>query len=290
MFKDKATFFDSFYSIGLIVAGVGLILITFLLTIPPGRLKPARQVGLPQIEGLTTSNTPYAYTINFDYLKENIIFHGPTDQKLLALTFDADMTPGMKNRLSKGEVKSWYNQNVIDVLKQTKTPATLFLSGLWIETYPEISKQLSQEPLFELGSHSYSHPAFARPCFGLTPISDLQKTAEITKTQTLLKNLTGKNTFFFRFPGGCYTKKDLALAKSLGVLPIQWNSDGPDAFNTNTKEIVKNLERLTTNGAIIILHMHGGANAPMTSEVLKQYIPYARSKGFTFVKLSELLK
>jgi peptidoglycan/xylan/chitin deacetylase (PgdA/CDA1 family) len=209
---------------------------------------------------------------------------------LLALTFDADMTPGMKLRLTKGEVKTWYNQGVIDVLKQTQTPATLFLTGLWIETYPVESKQLAENPLFELGNHSYSHHAFNKPCFNLTPVPDDQKVAEIDKTQALLKKLTGKDNIFFRFPGGCYSQNDLVLAKSLGVLPIEWNSFGPDSFNDDVAGIVKNLNRLTQNGAIIVLHMHGGKNAPKTAEVIKQYIPLAIAKGYTFVKLSELLK
>jgi Polysaccharide deacetylase len=89
--------------------------------------------------------------------------HAATNQKIVALTFDADMTPGMLRELKNGKVASWYNEKVIAALRQQQAPATLFLTGLWIETYPDATKQLAADPLFELGNHSYSHGAFHPP-------------------------------------------------------------------------------------------------------------------------------
>ena len=60
--------------------------------------------------------------------------HAATSQKIVALTFDADMTPGMLRELKAGKVASWYNGKVIEALRQQQAPATLFLTGLWIET------------------------------------------------------------------------------------------------------------------------------------------------------------
>ncbi len=227
--------------------------------------------------------------ISPQYLSESIVFHGSSASAKLALTFDADMTPGMAAQMANPNI-TWYNAKLVDVLHQTQTPATLFLTGMWIETHPDIAKTLSNDPLFELGNHSYSHPSFSRPCFGLKPISENEKPAQITKTQVLLKSLTGKDNLYFRFPGGCYTKNDLALVKSFGLLPIQWNSEGPDSFNTDTNKIIANLKRYTHNGTIIVLHLDGEKNSPKTAEVVSAYIPWARSQGYEFVKLSDLLK
>ena len=94
---------------------------------------------------------------------KEVIIHGSRETNKIALTFDADMTPGMKNLLDSGEVASYYNKGVIDVLTQTQTKATLFLAGMWIETYPEVTKELARSSLFELTSHSYSHPGFDGP-------------------------------------------------------------------------------------------------------------------------------
>src|SRR6516164_197119 len=62
--------------------------------------------------------------------------HAVTGQKVVALTFDADMTPRMSNDLKTGKITSWYNQRVIATLREEYVPATLFLAGLWIERYP----------------------------------------------------------------------------------------------------------------------------------------------------------
>lgn len=64
-----------------------------------------------------------------------IITHGPRTLeagqfKRVALTFDADMTPGMESELRSGKVKSFDNEAVVRALETTNTPATFFLTGM----------------------------------------------------------------------------------------------------------------------------------------------------------------
>ena len=54
--------------------------------------------------------------------------HAATSQKIVALTFDADMTPGMLSELRSKKVASWYNDKVIAALRQEQVPATLFMT------------------------------------------------------------------------------------------------------------------------------------------------------------------
>ena len=114
---------------------------------------------------------------------EEMIFHGPRDKKKVALTFDADMTPEMKYSLETGEVVSYVDNRLIDILQSTQTKATLFLTGLWIETYPDKTRELGANPLFELASHSYSHPSFDGTCYGLRQISDVEDGEEIQRAE-----------------------------------------------------------------------------------------------------------
>ena len=72
------------------------------------------------------------------------------DQKIIALTFDA----------CGGTRGSGYDAKLINFLKREKIPATLFLSGRWIDANPQISKELAANPLFEIGNHGLNH----RPC------------------------------------------------------------------------------------------------------------------------------
>lgn len=218
-----------------------------------------------------------------------VFFHGSRNSNRIALTFDADMTEEMKAKYLSGKVKSWYNHAVIDILRKTNTKATLFLTGMWIELYPEETRKLAADPLFELGNHSYSHASFFGKCYGLKMMPDSEDEIEMKKTQQLLEQYAGIKNTLFRFPGGCYEVSDLEKANSLGLTVIQWDVVGGDGFYKNPKLIVKQVLRSVQNGSIIILHMHGGPYAPHTAEALPEIISTLKARGYEFVTVSELL-
>ena len=209
-------------------------------------------------------------------------------QKTVALTFDACMTDGMEKKLKDGRAKTYYNKPVIDELIQEKVPATLFLTGLWAKNYPEVTRSLAQNPLFEIGNHSYSHPAFTLWCFGLPFIKSSDKENEFRLSQEILTQLTGKVPTLFRFPGGCYGKCDLELAKKYNLKVVGWNITSGDAFNRNADSIIKRVESKVKPGSIIVMHMNGDIDAPQTANALPAVISYLKSNGYTFVKVSQL--
>ncbi len=219
----------------------------------------------------------------------DVIFHGSRDKKKIALTFDAEMTDGMKADLVSEKVKNSYDKSIIDTLNKTNTKATLFLTGLWIELYPEITKQLSTDPLFELGSHSYTDSSYYGFCFGLKQLPNTVKIEEVGATEKLLREYAGIDNQLFRFPGGCYTPDDVKLVNAANDAVVHWDVSGSDGFNTNTNQIVHNVVDNTQNGSIIILHLNGAPNAPKTAEALPIIISELKNRGFEFVKVSELL-
>lgn len=229
-------------------------------------------------------------TINDSTPSANVIFHGPRDKKKIALTFDAEMTDGMKADLVSGRVKSSYDKRIIDVLNQTNTKATLFLTGLWIEIYPAITKELSQNPLFELGSHSYTDSSYYGFCYGLKQIPNTVKIEDIGATEKLLREHAGIDNRLFRFPGGCYTPADVKLVNEANDTVVHWDVSGSDGFNNNTQQIIHNIVDNAQNGSIIILHLNGAPNSPKTADALPEIITKLKSKGFEFVKVSELLE
>lgn len=222
--------------------------------------------------------------------QQSVITHGPRDKKVVALTFDADMTPKMKKDLQTGKVSTWYNKKIIDILNADNVPATLFLSGMWIELYPKETVELSKNPLFQLANHSYSHPAFEKKCTALNLIPHTQDEEEITKTQKLLKDVAGVDNHYFRFPGGCYDDFALNKVHELGLDVVGWDVTSSDAFNPNEGQLITNVLNHAQNGSIILMHMIGNRNAPQTANALPTIIAGLKAKGFGFVKLSELLQ
>lgn len=216
------------------------------------------------------------------------ITHGLRQNPQVALTFDTDMTPGMLQNLKVGQVKSYNPTELYRLLEQNQVKATFFLSGLWIETYPEQARKLAQTPLFELANHSYSHPGFTQPCYGLPGVEAAKKAEEILKTQSLLAQLGVKNRYF-RFPGGCYSPDDLALVSRLGLQVVHWDTAGEDGGQANPDIIVHNVLSRVKNGSIIVLHSQGGPRLLATLPALRRLIPALKARGFAFVTVAELL-
>jgi peptidoglycan/xylan/chitin deacetylase (PgdA/CDA1 family) len=216
--------------------------------------------------------------------------HAVTDRKVVALTFDADMTLKMRNELKSGKVASWYNANVIATLKEQNVPATLFLTGLWIEAYPAVTKELSENPLFELGNHSYSHGGFRSPCYGLPAVKKSNEAAEVQKTDDLLKKYAAAHQRYFRFPGLCFDADDVKRVEAQDYIVVDGDVEGGDGFEKSAKPIVANVVEHVRPGSIVILHMHGGPDAPETAVALPDIIKKLRAEGYSFVKVSDLFK
>jgi peptidoglycan/xylan/chitin deacetylase (PgdA/CDA1 family) len=215
--------------------------------------------------------------------------HAATSQKLVALTFDADMTFKMFNELKSGRITSWYNQRVIATLREEHVPATLFLAGLWIERYPAVTQDLSSDPLFEIGNHSYSHPGFRSPCYGLASVRKSNQATEVQRTDALSKKYTTSYQKYFRFPGLCFGVGDVETIEALGYIVIGGDVYAGDGFERSATKIVSNILVHVRPGSIVILHMHGGPNAPRTADALPDIIRRLRMRGYTFVKVSDLL-
>ncbi len=163
-----------------------------------------------------------------------LITHGPRAHRWVALTFDADMTRGMLADLRAHLVAAWYDPRIVATLRATDTPATIFLTGLWAETYPAVVRSLAADPRFELENHSFDHAAFRAPCYGLPVVTDdSARRAEVADGARVIAGLTGRTPRFFRFPGGCYGRSDLRLVAALGETPVGWEVVSDDAFQPN---------------------------------------------------------
>lgn len=218
-----------------------------------------------------------------------VVQHGPRDKKRVALTFDADLTALMRKRLQHGKVKSYYNDALIAELRKQRAPATLFLTGLWMEQYPERTRELAADPLFELGTHSYDHKAFTKRCYTLGSVPKEDMLDDVRKAVTLLDQLDDNATRWFRFPGGCYDGTALHELAPAGVTAVGLDVPGADGFAKSPERIVDQVLSHVQSGSIVVLHLHGGDNAPYTDEAITPIITGLRSRGFELVTVTELM-
>lgn len=212
--------------------------------------------------------------------------HGPTRGRRIALTFDADLT---SEDLRGGRTtRSFYERGIVRTLRQTHTPATLFVTGLWARKYPDVVRELASERRFEFASHTDTHRAWTSNCYGLPRVRGYSaKRSEVLRTSRVLRRLTGESPFWFRFPGLCHHPRDLGIVARSGLQAVDGIGSG-DAYQRDPDVIVSKVLRDARPGAIFVFHMHGAPDAPATNEALPRVIRGLRRRGFRLVTVSQL--
>ena len=199
-----------------------------------------------------------------------VIKQGSGRRRTIALTFDACWK----------EKPSRYDARIIRILRETHTPATLLLGGRWMEAFPAQTRALAHDPLFEVGNHSYSHPHMTR-------IPEADARTEIKRTQDVLFRIAGCQGTLFRPPYDEYDQKLVRITAGLGLKTLLWSIETGDPDpNTSADEIIREVMRRAKPGSIVIMHMNG--RGWHSAEALPTLIRRLRSKGYTFVKVSDL--
>ena len=190
------------------------------------------------------------------------------EDKRIALTFDDG--PHIK-----------YTLEILDILKENNATATFFIIGENAEAHPEIIEKIISSGC-EIGNHTWSH-AF------LDKLNSKDIYEEISKTDTLLKNLTGKSPRVFRPPGGRYNECVLKIAESFGYTTVLWSKDTRDWSCPTVDKVISSALDNPTNGDIILFHDYNAKNSP-TPEALRKILPKLIENGYKTVTVSELLE
>jgi len=202
----------------------------------------------------------------------HFVYNGDRSKPYVALTFDVCQKP---------EYPAWFDRAIYDVLTREDIPATFFMGGDWMRTHPEETLLLAQNPKFELGNHSWSHP-------DLPDLSEAQISAEIAKTQDLLYKVTGRQARLFRLPSGLYNDLVLSTLAWHGLYTIQWDVETGDPDpNIDAARLNWAVRERVQNGSIIIMHANG--RGWHTAEALPEMIEYLQNEGYTLVTVSQLL-
>ena len=201
-----------------------------------------------------------------------------TTQQTVALTIDA----------CGGSTRSnGYDAKLIDFLTKNKIPATLFITGRWIDANPKIFQQLAQNRLFDIENHGLNHkPASVngRSAYGIKGCSSVGDfIRELDENGKKITLLTGRKTSFYRSGTDYYDEVALSIASDLGYKIVSYSVLG-DAGATFNRKQVKQALITAPAGAIIILHMNHPESE--TAEGVMDAIPIMKKNGFKFVKIS----
>lgn len=198
--------------------------------------------------------------------KELPIYCVETDDKKVALSFDA----------------AWGNedtQKILEILAKHNVHATFFMTGGWVDSYPEDVKAILAGG-HDLGNHSENHK-------NMSQISNDDKEQELMKVHEKVKNLTGYEMFLFRPPYGDYDNDVIKTATKCGYYPIQWDVDSLDWKDYGIDSIVNTVcsNKHLGNGSIILCHN----GAKFTADALDTLITNLKGQGYEIVPISELI-
>ncbi|MEU8708794.1 polysaccharide deacetylase family protein [Streptomyces sp. NPDC048565] len=213
---------------------------------------------------------------------------GAAAGKVVALTFDADMTADQGPRAADGE--HFDNPGLIASLRRLKVPSTVFMTGSWAQEYPDQARSIGTDPLFEIANHSFSHYAFSSPCYGLPTVEKPDMRGEVERTFAAIRGTGARNVVpYFRFPGGCYDDASLKALAPTGVTAVQWDVVSGDAFATDTDAVAEQVLDEVKPGSLVVMHCTRSA-APVTDDAVRRIVPELRKRGYRFVKVSELMR
>lgn len=155
--------------------------------------------------GMTGCVNQYAIpTSSYKNANDLPIYCVETSEKKIGLTFDA----------------AWGNedtQQILDILKKQDVKATFFMTGGWVEKYPEDVKAISAAG-HDLGNHSQNHK-------NMSQLSEEECKEEISLVHNQVKKLTGEEMCLFRPPYGDYNNQLILCCRDMGYYPIQWDVD-----------------------------------------------------------------
>lgn len=195
-------------------------------------------------------------SFDFDFVTSRKI---DTDKKLVALTFDDGPN---------------YNTNkILDVLNKYHVPATFFVLGSKIKGNEYILNKMKDSGM-EIGNHTYNHLL-------LTKYKEDKIKKEITDTNNLIFEVTGKEPKLFRPSYGSFNKK----IKNISEMPIIiWDIDTLDWKYHNSKKITSRVVNKVKDGDIVLMHDIYSA----TANALDNIIPMLANNEYSFVTVSDL--
>lgn len=192
------------------------------------------------------------------------LVRGKSDSKLISWTFDA------------GDKGDTFTQTM-DVLRERDIRTTVFVTGEWVEEYPDYFKRLLQDG-HEIGNHSYDHPDF-------TKLNRHQLKEQLQRTERAVKEASGIDLKpLFRYPYGSRNEWTNDFIQRNGYKSIFWSVDTVDWRDGSERVRAVVLEK-AKGGDIILSHLGNASTGP----VLAELIDLLMGRGYKFVTISELV-
>ena len=197
--------------------------------------------------------------------KNNGIAIGNDTDKYIYLTFDEGYEAG-------------YTAQILDTLKENNVKATFFITAHYLNTQPELVKQMIDEGHI-IGNHTVNHKS-------MPSLTEEQINSEVMDLHKAMYEKFQYEMKYIRPPMGEFSEKSINITNSLGYKTAMWsfayedwNEDKQPDETTAKKKILDNVH----NGEIMLLHGNSKTNTNILGDIIKEI----KNMGYEFKSLDE---
>lgn len=231
-------------------------------------------VGKPRSPLPTHSQERQAQELSLSQLQKKYptVFYnqGSRQSKKVALTFDD--VPDIR-----------FTPQILDMLKKHKVKATFFVVGYRAQNHPDLVRRMVREG-HVIGNHSYNHALLTRATLP-------QFERQMMRTQSIIRNLTGRAPKYYRPPYGEINEEQVRWAKKHDMIVVNWDVDSLDWKGLSSAKVSSNILNTVRPGSIVLQHGGGGKGQELsgTVEALPHIISKLRARGYSFVTVPDML-
>jgi peptidoglycan/xylan/chitin deacetylase (PgdA/CDA1 family) len=198
-----------------------------------------------------------------------VVRSGPGAANVVALTFDDGPSPD-------------WTASILATLEQTHTPATFFVVGASVRSYPDlVRREVADGDVIAM--HTWDHPY-------MTKLSPAARAWELASTAQAIHNALGPTYClpYWRPPFGDYNGAVVAQTTAMGLTTVTWSVDPQDWSSPGVQTIVDRVLSAAKPGSIILMH-DGYFHRQQTSEALPLIIQGLKDRKLNPVTLPQLL-
>ena len=195
---------------------------------------------------------------------KNVIVNGDPALKNITLTFDD--APDENN-----------TYKLLDILKEHEVKAAFFMiGGTMRDDNITVVKRTFDEGHLVL-NHSFNHSR-------MTDLNVSGMELQLDRAALRIESITGKYPLLFRPPYGSINASVVDTINDHNMTTVLWSLDSLDWTLKDPNAVIQNVTTNIRNGDIILMHRN-----PISVAALPRVIEILKEKGYTFVKLDDML-
>ena len=190
---------------------------------------------------------------------------GNENSKYVYLTFDEGYEAG-------------YTSKILAVLKQNKVPAAFFITAHYLNTQPDLVKQMIHEG-HTIGNHTVNHKS-------MPDLTNEQIQKEVMDLHTAVYQKFNYEMKYIRPPKGEFSERTIAYTNNLGYKTVMWSLAYDDWDENKQDREDYGIQKILDNihpGCVILLH----ATSKDNSNILDYCIKEIKKMGYEFKSLEE---